>query len=130
MTKQPDQRVASQRKNFEKALLALDRSISQPVQEPRDLSGIIKDFEIAYELSWKVLKTFLENQGHETSSARDAFSKAYQLKYLKDQDVWLEMIGDRNLVVHTYDESLAKSMCDRIREKYASAFRAIADVIS
>lgn len=53
MTKPPDRRFESQKKNLGKALQALDASVSQPVAEPRDLSGIVKDFEIAYELSWK-----------------------------------------------------------------------------
>lgn len=52
--------------NFKRALQNLKRSIATPVLEPRDLSGIIKDFEMTYELSWKVLKKRLRNDGHET----------------------------------------------------------------
>ena len=46
----------SSSKNFKKALANLERSLASPISEPRDLSGILKDFEMSYELSWKVLK--------------------------------------------------------------------------
>ena len=109
-------------KNFDKALAALSVSVATPAVEPRDLSGIIKDFEIVYELTWKTLKKFLEEQGHETTSARDVFSKGFQLSILESQEPWLEMIADRNLTVHTYDENLASQMVSRIKNVYVVCF--------
>src|SRR5258708_4787975 len=114
MPKPPESRLDQKIANFKKAVEALDRSVRSPVAEPRDISGIIKDFEIAYELGWKALKAFLEGQGHETKSAKDVFAQAYQLHYLADEAVWLEIINDRNLTVHTYDETLARQLMDRI----------------
>ena len=126
----PDERFVHRTKNLNKALQALKGSLADPVTEPRDLSGIIKDFEIVYELSWKTLKDFLEKQGHETTSAKDVFSRAYQLGLLKQESVWYEMINDRNLTVHTYDETLAGGMVERIRTQYYSAFSSLLVLIS
>lgn len=125
MSAPPDSRYAQKMLNFAKAAHALERSASSPITEPRDMSGIVKDFEIVYELSWKLLKAFLEKEGHETGSAKDVFSRAYQFRYLQDQAVWLEMIADRNLTVHTYDEKLAAALCERIRQRYVPAFQAL-----
>lgn len=125
MTKPPDTRFEQKLRNFEKALNALEKSLATPVKEPRDLSGIVKDFEIVYELGWKALKTFLEKQGHQTQSARDTFSEAYRLNYLSEQNVWLEIIEDRNLTVHTYDEQFAQELCERIKKRYVLAFQAL-----
>ena len=121
----PDTRFEHQRNNLLKALQALERSVEVPVEEPRDLSGIIKDFEIVYELSWKALKTYLELLGHEAKSARDTFAIGYQLSYLQDQDVWMDMISDRNLTVHTYDERFAEAMVERIKTLYVPAFQTL-----
>lgn len=107
--------------NLRRALTALNTSLITPVTEARDLSGIIKDFEIAYELGWKALKLGLEDAGHPTSSAREAFEQAYQLGWLADEDVWLAMIRDRNLTVHTYNETFARQLEQRIRATYAPA---------
>jgi len=109
-------------KNLKQALTNLKRSVETPIKEPRDLSGIVKDFEITYELSWKLLKKFLEREGHEVKSAREAYAKAYQLGYLKDESVWLKIIDDRNLTVHTYDQKFAEQMCSRIQQGYVQAF--------
>jgi nucleotidyltransferase substrate binding protein (TIGR01987 family) len=125
MSAPPNPRRLQKSENFSKALRALERSVQTPVTEPRDLSGIIKDFEITYELSWKYLKAFLQEQGHETGSAKNVFSKAYTLSYLNDEAVWLEMIEDRNLTVHTCDENLAKTLTDRIGSSYVPAFQSL-----
>jgi len=125
MTARPDPRSDQKILNFSKALRALEKSVAQPVVEPRDLSGIIKDFEITYELSWKSLKALLEKQGHESGTAKNVFAKAYQLRLLGDEKIWLDMIEDRNLTVHTDDEKLAKELCAHIRSSYVPVFQAL-----
>jgi nucleotidyltransferase substrate binding protein (TIGR01987 family) len=130
MNKPLENRFELKRANLQKAFKALEVSTQTPISEPRDLSGIIKDFEIVYELAWKALKAFMELQGHETKSAKDVFAQAYQLHYLSQESVWLQILADRNLTVHTYDETFARQMCDRIRADYVPAFRALLHSIS
>lgn len=109
--------------NFKKALSNLQRSLATPVREPRALSGIIKDFEMTYELSWKVLKKALKRQGHETQGAKDVYAKAYQLGYLTQETTWLKMIEDRNQTSHVYDENDAKDIALRIQTEFVTAFQ-------
>lgn len=114
--------------NLCRAYKNLDRSLATPVAEPRDLSGIIKDFEMVYELSWKVLKKRLLAEGHQTQGARDVFAKSFQLGFINDQAVWLEMIDDRNNAAHVYDEASAQKIVDRVRSRYHTVFGATFDV--
>ena len=111
--------------NFKRALENLKRSLSTPITEPRDVSGIIKDFEMAYELSWKVLKKKLKQDGHETMGAKDVYTKAFQLNYISDQEIWLSMINDRNQTSHVYDESDAKKIIEQIKQQYILKFEEI-----
>lgn len=104
--------------NFSRALANLGRSLSAPVTEPRDLSGIIKDFEMAYELSWKVLKKRLLAQGAQTQGPKDVYTQAYKLGLIQDEATWLSMIDDRNQAAHVYDEKEARKIVDRIKSKY------------
>ncbi|MBN1962531.1 MAG: nucleotidyltransferase substrate binding protein [Deltaproteobacteria bacterium] len=108
--------------NLNRALRALRLAATTPVAEPRDLAGIIKNFEIVYELSWKTLKRKLENAGHNPSSARSAFEMAFELGWIENEEIWLAMIADRNLTVHTYNETFAEAMIDRIRNNYLPAY--------
>jgi nucleotidyltransferase substrate binding protein (TIGR01987 family) len=130
MNRKPSKRVEAGVNNLQKAFQALERSATTPITEPRDLSGVVKDFELLYELSWKTLKKFLESQGHEVHTAKHALETAYQLKLLSNEKVWLQMIDDRNKTVHTYNEKFAREMCERIQTLYLKAFRELLDAVS
>jgi nucleotidyltransferase substrate binding protein (TIGR01987 family) len=127
MTPKDRERFQKSLDNLGKALMALRRSIEAPVTEPRDLSGIIKDFEIVYELSWKTLQKFLEDQGHSSGTAREAIKVAYQRGVTSDEETWLEILNDRNLTVHTYNEKLAADMVERIKDRYVVVFSRLYD---
>ncbi len=117
----------SKRDNFEKALATLHRSISKPIEDERDLAGIIKGFEIVYELSWTILKTTLRESGLEAAGPRDVIRAAWQIGFLKveTEATWLNMIKDRNLTMHTYDETFAREMVQRIIAQYTPAFQSL-----
>lgn len=130
MTPPKDPRFANTLNNLARAFQSLEIAATTPVTEARDLAGIIKSFEIVYELSWKALKHYLADSGHETSTARDVFAQAFQSGIIDDQDLWLRMIADRNLTVHTYNEKFAREMVERIKSDYLSAYRAVQSKIS
>ncbi|MBM4252513.1 MAG: nucleotidyltransferase [Deltaproteobacteria bacterium] len=104
--------------NLRKAIANLRRSLATPVAEPRDLSGIIRDFEMVYELSWKVIKKVLLADGVDTTGPKDVLTKAFQLGYIDNEAAWLGMIQDRNNAAHVYDEAAARVLVDRIRSQY------------
>ena len=85
-------------------------------------SAIIKNFEFNYELAWKSLKRYLEYQGIQTTTPRQVIAEAYRMGVITSDAVWLAMIQDRNLSVHTYDENLSKEMVQRIEENYTPIF--------
>ena len=116
--------------NFKKTLAALEKSIIAPVEEARDLSGIIKDFEIVYEMSWKTLKLYLQDNGHETKTAKDTFSTAFELRIINDEDVWLEILSTRNDTVHIYDENLAKEIVRKIKGSFFNEIKKLFDVLN
>ena len=111
--------------NFLRALQNLEQSVALPIQNHRDISGVIKDFEMAYELSWKVLKKVLREAGHETLGAKDVYTQAFQLGYLDAQEPWITMIQDRNQTAHVYDENDARGILARITSNHLPAFLAL-----
>lgn len=74
-----------------------------PSTEFRDAS--IKRFEFAFETFWKAIRALLEKEGKESNSPRQAFTGAYQLYWIENQQIWIDMIDDRNICVHVYDEA-------------------------
>ncbi len=83
-----------------------------------DRAGIIQFFEMAFELSWKVLKDFLEYNGYIVKSPREAIKLSFQLELINNGELWLKALEDRNLTVHTYDENTAIEITKRIKDVY------------
>lgn len=61
----------------------------------------IKRFEITFELSWKLLKVFLDDQGFVCNSPKSCLQQAFSFGLIKDNPNWLDMLSDRNSSVHT-----------------------------
>lgn len=78
---------------------------------------------MCFELSWKLLKDFLEEQGFtEVNSPRAAFKKSFETGILKDGHAWMELLLDRNLTAHVYDEEKAAEVEKLIKKKYFLLF--------
>ena len=93
---------------FDKAFLNLDELKARDFSSFSTLEkeGIIQWFEILVNLSWKVLKDFLENEGFLISSPKDAIRQAFSSKLfgVDIADKWLESLNIRNLTSHTYTQ--------------------------
>lgn len=85
------------------------------------LDLIVKRFEFTYEMSWKALKRYLEFLGFEPKNPRATFKEAYSQQLIVDEDIWLDMIEQRNLSSHIYDESEIKEILDK-KDVYKNAF--------
>lgn len=111
--------------NLNLALLSLEKALAAPIQEERDLAGIIKSFEFVYELSWKALRAYLEAQGREAFTPREVFEAGFDSRMIDRADVWPKIMKDRNLTVHTYDQKFAAEMVERIRTEYLPEFQSL-----
>ena len=74
----------------------------------------IKRFEITVELMWKSLQTFLRDKGFVCRSPKDCLKQAFEYGLISDDVEWFDMIEDRNVTVHTYDETNADEVFDRL----------------
>jgi len=113
-----DIRYKQRFENFEKSFLLLQQALEIPEPSIVEEAGSIQFFEITFELAWKVMKDYLEYEGYEIKSPRNAIKQAFSVGLVEDGERWLEALGDRNLTVHTYDETRAKIVYERIKRDY------------
>lgn len=107
---------------LQKASEALKRSLNVteynkkfhlfPLDQQETLqAGVIQNFEVAFELSWKFMKRWIEtNVGREVVdgvSRRELFRIAFEVRLVKDVEQWIEFHYTRNTTSHTYDEEVA-----------------------
>ena len=112
--------------NFSNAFKQL--KLARNLKKERDfteleLQGVIQAFEITQELSWKVLKDFLEEQGvSDLFDSKNVVRKAFNVGLISNGEIWLDMIKTRNLTSHIYDESEILKLLDVILESYIDVF--------
>jgi len=97
--------------NFERAYLLLSEVAGKDINSFSQLEqeGIVQRFEILIELSWKVLKDYLENQGYDdVKNAKKAIRQAFQDELITKAETWMSALQLRNLTSHTYDEEILK----------------------
>jgi nucleotidyltransferase substrate binding protein (TIGR01987 family) len=115
--------------NFEKSYKLLNQYINQPIETELERAGIIQFFEISFELSWKLMKDYLEAQEISVKSPRETIKQAYQIGLIDDGHVWIDGLSDRNLTVHTYDEDMAKKMVNDIMKLYFPELKKLYDKV-
>lgn len=128
MADQPDIRWKQRFSNYQKALLQLKKFIDKPALNELEEQGIIKSFEYCYELAWNVIKDFYEEQGEASiQGSKDAFRMAFSRGLIAKGTVWMDMVENRKLTVHTYQEEMAARTVNLIKGMYFEAFVALRD---
>jgi nucleotidyltransferase substrate binding protein (TIGR01987 family) len=109
--------------NYQKALVQLTKFIKKGELSELEEQGIIKAFEYTYELAWKVIKDYYEEQGEVSiQGSRDALRLAFQRGLITDGDNWMNMIKSRIASVHTYNLEVAQQINQDIHDIYFQLF--------
>ncbi len=101
---------------FESALIRLEEVMEKPKDDiVRD--SAIKRFEIVFDLSWKIIKSFLEEKHNIVChSPASCFREAYQQKLIEYDDIWLKIAKHRNELAHTYRQETADRVYGELPE--------------
>jgi len=111
---------------FESAFLKLKEGADQARGE-LEKDGVIQRFEFTYELLWKTLKIFLQSKGLQAKTPRDVFREAFRLEWLDQEEVFLNMMEDRNQTSHMYDEETSREIFNRVKTQYIPAIKRVLD---
>lgn len=123
---QEDIRWKQRFSNYQKALDRLAEGIALGQERPLsqlEKQGLIQAFEFTFELGWNVLRDFLLDRGIERIiGSRDAIREAFSAGLIEDGESWMEMLKDRNLASHTYNEDVAETISKHILDRYFDQF--------
>lgn len=113
-------------KNFDRAFVLLrevwERGMDSLTQLEKE--GAIQRFEFAFELAWKTLKDYLEEQGvvFKEATPRKVIKEAFAVGILEDGQVWMDILHHRNLLTHKYDFKTFDEALTKIEVCYYAAF--------
>ena len=109
---------------------AFDEVLSTKIAPPAiQRDAAIQRFEFTFELAWKALKVFYFDKGVDLNSPKDVFRHAFASGDIQDEKIWLEMLKDRNLTSHTYDEPLACEVFSHL-PKYFNALNSLKPILN
>lgn len=104
--------------NFEKAFLFLKKANELDHYDELQEAGLVQSFEFTFELAWKTLKDYLEEQGLAVQYPREVIKQAFATKLIDDGTVWIQMLDKRNELTHTYNQEQARVAVQKIRSVY------------
>ena len=112
--------------NFDRAFVLLREVIDRGVDSLSRLEkeGAVQRFEFAFELAWKTLKDYLEQDGVlvKPATPRAVIKEAFATGVIDDGQVWIDMMLHRNLLSHTYDSKTFDAVLRVVAERYFAAF--------
>ena len=115
--------------NFERAYLLLKEAFEQDPGEMSDLEkeGAIQRFEYTFELAWKTLKDYLVYSGvvFDEITPRSVIKQAFAAKIIEDGQTWIDMLEQRNLMSHTYDDESLQIAFSSISRSYLTAIEQV-----
>ncbi len=111
--------------NFDRAFVLLREALENGLVALSQLEkeGTIQRFEVAFELAWKTMKDYLEENGLVVNPAtpRNIIKEAFAAKLLDDGQVWIDMMLHRNLLSHTYDIKVFEEVLQAVAQRYLPA---------
>lgn len=103
---------------FADANKRLQEALETPLTETLALDGTIQRFEFTFELAWKTLKAFLEDQGIICRSPKACFKEAFKMGWIEDEESWISLLQARNMTSHVYSEGMAVEIYESIKENH------------
>ncbi|NJN28824.1 MAG: nucleotidyltransferase [Cyclobacteriaceae bacterium] len=105
--------------NYHKALLKLERAVTQTSLTELEQEGLIQRFEFTFELAWKTLQDLLVFSGYaDILGPRPVLEQSLHDGYIENSMGWARMLKSRNETTHTYDESTARRIVTEIQSDY------------
>lgn len=111
--------------NYSSALETLKQAKDQDLENEFVQGGVISKFSLQFELGWKLMKELLKYEGDKTAatgSPREIIKAAYAYYDWMDEEIWLQMLRDRNDTAHIYDAALAEQLVATIIDRYIPEF--------
>lgn len=113
--------------NFSRSFLLLEKYTENELKNELERAGVIQFFEVSFELSWKVMKDYLEAEGLIVKSPRETIKTAVQIELIENGQDWLDGLMMRNSTVHLYDEEAAEKAITEILSTYIPIMKQLHD---
>ena len=112
-------RLTERIENFNKAFNLYKRAI-EAFDKENELThmALIQSFEVCFELAWKVVKDYLNQEGIEVYLPKQVIKEAFNNEVIKTGQIWIEMLETRNSTSHEYNMEKVNGYLIKICTRY------------
>jgi nucleotidyltransferase substrate binding protein (TIGR01987 family) len=114
---------------LKQAYKRLQEALDISLDEPLALDGTIQRFEFTFEITWKTLRAYLEDQGIHCYSPKDCLKEAFKMGWIANEEKWLSLLQARNMTSHVYNEDMAMDIYKEVKKGH-HFFRSLIKIIS
>lgn len=80
--------------------------------------ALIQSFEVCFELAWKVLKDYLNQEGVDVLLPKQVIKEAFSFNVIENGQVWIDMLDTRNSTSHEYNMEKVSRYLQEISESF------------
>lgn len=125
-----ESRYINRYNTFCRSLKNLGKSLKADPKADFVLEGTVLNFNLAFDISWKVMKDILLKElgvlGFAVGSPRETLQQAFTNGII-DNDQWIQMLKTRNQLAHDYDGTFAAEKFQDIIKVYYPLFVKLKD---
>lgn len=113
--------------NLRRTLARMDAAVAQESLSELERCGLIKLFELAFELSWNLLKDVLREEGIDVKLPREIIREAFAIGLLTEQEteVMLQALLSRIRLVNLYSEDLSREGEQLVKGTFLPTLRSL-----
>ena len=109
--------------NFDRAFRLLKSALEERSLDEYSVlaqEGLARRFKNVFELAWKTMKDYLEESGLRIDpvTPKTVIKEAFAAKLIEDGQKWIDMMLDRNVLAHTYDQKRFKKALASVKNTY------------
>ncbi|HWQ25818.1 MAG TPA: nucleotidyltransferase substrate binding protein [Chlorobaculum sp.] len=109
--------------NYDRAFILLQSALEErSLDDFSDLEqqGLVQRFEFSFEHAWKTMKDFLAASGIQINpvTPKAVIKEAFAAKIIDDGQIWIDMMLDRNLLSHSYDQKTFLKALNSVKSVY------------
>lgn len=112
--------------SFKNSLASLVEAKGKDKENSFILSGTAMKYNLTFDIAWKLMADILREEykidDFAFGSPKETLKKAKAIGII-DDDIWLDMLDDRNDITHDYDYKLINNVFDKIIDEYIPIFQ-------
>ena len=114
-------RLEERIENFNRAFEIFNNAVKAYNQEKENIlmhMALVQAYEVCFELSWKVLKDYLAENGILVYMPKEVIKEAFNKNVIENGQIWMDMLDARNATSHEYKMDKINLILKKISSTY------------